>query len=109
MRSTLARRTAEVLTPQDVTVSLVGYPRGYITEPQQSSSRPSARPRICPRIYLRIHPQACSWTCPRVYPWTRCDSNRLGCGPGEVTRLNAGDSATPKATILTRTRGKSRG
>ena len=36
---------------RNLTVSLGGYPRGYITEPQQSSFRPSARRRIHPRIY----------------------------------------------------------
>jgi TRAP-type mannitol/chloroaromatic compound transport system permease large subunit len=65
-----------------VTVSLGGYPRGYITEPQQSSFRPAARPRIYPWVY--------SWTYPRAHPWTRCDSNCFRWGPGGATRLNAG-------------------
>ena len=58
---------------QKVIVSLSGYPRGYIAEPQQSSFRPSARPQI----YLRTYP--------RVYPWIRCDFNCFRCGPGETT------------------------
>ena len=64
----------------NVTVSLGGYLRGYITEPQQSSFRPSARPRI--------------------YPWTRCDSNCFRCGPGETTRLNAGNLRPRKPQSL---------
>ena len=76
----------------NVTVSLGGYPRGYITEPQQSSFRPSARPRIYPWVY--------SWTYPRVYPWTRCDSNCFRCGPGETTRLNAGNLRPRKPQSL---------
>jgi len=83
---------------QNVTVSPAGYPRGYITEPQLSSFRPSACPPIypgsipgfipgpIPRSYPWVH----SWTYPRVYPWTRCDSNCLRYGLGETTRLNVG-------------------
>jgi len=56
---------------QNLTVSLSGYPRGYVTETQQSSFRPSARPR--------------------VYPWPlRCGPNRVRYGPGEIARLNWG-------------------
>ena len=76
-------------------VSLGGYPRGYIAEPQQSSFRPSARPRIYPWIY------------PRVYPRARCNSSCFRCGPGKATGLNAGDLRPRKpqslhaSTILT--------
>ena len=96
---------------QNSTVSLGGYPRGYIIEPRQPSFLPSARPRF----YPRIHPWACSqtyppgysqtyprgypwtyarvysWTYPRVYAWTRCDPNCFHCGHGEAARLNVED------------------
>jgi len=44
---------------QNLTVSLGRYPRGYVTEPQQSSFRPSARRRM----YPRIHPWVCHDLC----------------------------------------------
>jgi len=96
------------IVSQKVTVSLGGYPRGYITEPQQSSFPPSARPRIYPRIcswayswtYPRIYPLVYSWTYPRVYPGTRCDSDCFRCGPGETTGLNAGDLRPRKPQSL---------
>ncbi len=81
---------------QNPTLSLLGYPRGYIPEPQQSSFSPSARPRIYPRIYPWVH----SWTYPRAYRWTRCDSNCVRCGPGEITRLNPGDLRPRKPQSL---------
>ena len=77
----LLRKYCRNLTP-----SLGGYPRGYITEPQQSSFRPSARPRIHPRICSWAY----SWTYPRVYPWTRCDPNCFRSDSGEIAHLNAG-------------------
>ena len=50
---------------QKVTVSLGGYPRGYATEPQQSSFRPSARSRIYPWVYSWAYPRVHSWAIPR--------------------------------------------
>jgi len=84
------------IVSQKVTVSLGGYPRGYITEPQQSSFPPSARPRIYPRICSWAY----SWTYPRVYPWARCDPNCFRCGPGETTRLHEGDLRPQKPQSL---------
>ena len=75
------------IVSQKVTVSLGGYPRGYITEPQQSSFPPSARPRIYPRTY----PWAYSWTYPRFYPWTP--------GPSAIPTASAVAPARPHACM----------
>ena len=105
-----------------MTVSLGGYPRGYIAEPQQSSFRPSARPRI----YPRIHPEVYSWSCPGSIsgfipgripgpargsiprptrgsipgPGVIPIASAVVCGPGEATRLNAGDLRPRKPQSL---------
>ncbi len=83
---------------QNLTVSLGGYPWGYIAEPQQSSSRPSARPG-CIRGFILGRflglPAGLSLDLVRfqLLPlWPRRDHTPA-----------CGGSATPKATILTRT------
>jgi hypothetical protein len=93
-----------------MTVSQGGYPRGYITEPQNSSFRPSASPDLSPDP-SPIHPRSIRdpslgvfldlpaglsldpvrFRLPPLWPWR-------GHTP------ECGVSATLKATILTRTR-----
>ena len=105
---------------QKLTISLGGYPRGYITEPRRTSFRPSARPQI----YLRTYPRVYSWTTPGFVPGSITGPTRGPIpGPGSIPTASAvalarqqpecGGSATPKATILTRThppeRGRSQG
>jgi hypothetical protein len=78
-----------------MTVSLAGYPRGYIPEPQQSSFPASARtPDVSPDLSLGPYldlPAGLS-----LDPWARCDSNCFRCGPGEATRLNAAGDLRPR-------------